>query len=138
MTELKVLSKTSSKFFFVERLSFELIVRAKNIQDKPLIEEHKARNDSVKAELMSLRTQQLNLSRECDDLKVVRQTVMEQAVSELPLFCSVKELHSLIPSGKQRSRSHFSPVRHIVRQIASSPIARSNQKAHLGNDLHGG
>ena len=50
------------------------------MQDKPLTEEAKKRNEALRNELLSLRSEQVKLSHEVEDLKKERQSVMEQAV----------------------------------------------------------
>ena len=57
-----------------------LTFRAKHAQDKPLTEEAKVRNENIRAELLGLRSEQVKLSHEVDELKSQRQALMETAV----------------------------------------------------------
>ena len=58
--------------------------RAKHAADRPLTDAAQQRNDNLRSELFTLRSEQMTLSHEVEDLKKERQAVMDQAVSNLP------------------------------------------------------
>ena len=61
----------------------DAMYRARSAEDRPRTEEAKKRNDLMRAELMTLRSEQLQLSHDVEELKKERQSLMELAVRPL-------------------------------------------------------
>ena len=61
-------------------------LRAKQAEDRPRTEEARVRNDGIRNDLFDLRSEQMKLSHEVEELKAQRQSIMEQAVSCFHLY----------------------------------------------------
>jgi Tfp pilus assembly protein PilN len=53
---------------------------AKNAQDRPKTEEARKRNDQLRSELFELRSQQIKLSHDVEEVKREKDAVFQQAV----------------------------------------------------------
>ncbi|ORY20756.1 Nuf2 family-domain-containing protein [Naematelia encephala] len=114
-------------------------ITAKNAEERPLTEEARKINEGVRNELLELRSQQVKLSHEVEELKKERQAVMDLAATKQHELTSLTQ-HSV----QARSRLVQSPdriKRHISEMSSSvaaekSTLASFQRKAReLGNRL---
>ncbi|ORX41026.1 Nuf2 family-domain-containing protein [Kockovaella imperatae] len=109
----------------VENTIEEISIR--NVQDRPLTEEAKKRNEAVRAELLNLRSEQVQLSHTVESLKSERQQVMELAASKNNEQTVLSQNTALA-----RSRLVQSPDR-IKRHISEMSSTVSAEKASLAS-----
>ncbi|RXK41686.1 hypothetical protein M231_00921 [Tremella mesenterica] len=100
-------------------------ITARHAADRPLTDKAKERNDSLRSELMGLRTEQVNLSHEVEDLKRERGALSEQATNKMHELATLTSQTTLA-----RSRLVQSPER-IKRNISEMTHQVTVEKATL-------
>ncbi|WWC72551.1 uncharacterized protein I206_106513 [Kwoniella pini CBS 10737] len=102
-------------------------ITARNAAEKPQSEQAHKRNEGLRAELLELRSQQIKLSGEVEELKKERQGLMDQAAHNAHLNTQIQQQ---IISAK--SRLVQSPDR-IKRQISEMSSTLTHEKSKLSS-----
>ncbi|WVW80872.1 hypothetical protein I302_102862 [Kwoniella bestiolae CBS 10118] len=102
-------------------------ITARNAAERPQSEQAQKRNDGLRAELLELRSQQIKLSGEVEELKKERQGLMDQAAHNAHLNTQIQ--HQILST---KSRLVQSPDR-IKKQITEMTLSLSSEKARLSS-----